>query len=58
MTTNMESMYWKTNKEWYYFDDEADDFKLTEKAPERAIKSYALYNRRGNKDNTNKQKAV
>jgi len=39
-----ESIYWKTNKEWYCFDYEKDEYILTNKAPERAIKSFELYN--------------
>lgn len=29
-----------TNKEWYYFDEEECMYKLTDKAPEKARKSY------------------
>lgn len=32
--------YFMTNKEWYYFDEEAFCYKLTDKATEEAIKSY------------------
>lgn len=38
MTTNMESLFWKTNKEWYRVNKEKDCYELTEKAPERAKK--------------------
>lgn len=42
MTANKESVYWKTNKEWYRINSEGR-YELTEKAPERAIKSFELY---------------
>ena len=42
MTANMESLYWKTNKEWYFIND-SGKFELTENAPERAKKSFELY---------------
>ena len=32
--------YFMTNKEWYYYDESAEDYKLTDKAPPEAIKSY------------------
>jgi hypothetical protein len=43
MTANKERLYWKSNKEWYTIDFEKDDFVLTEKAPERAIRSFELW---------------
>jgi hypothetical protein len=43
MTANKESLYWKTNKEWYRINREKDCFELTEKAPQRAIESFELY---------------
>lgn len=41
MTTNMESVYWMRNEEWYKITEKG--FILTEKAPERARKSFELY---------------
>lgn len=32
--------YFMTNKEWYYFDEEEFCYKLTDKATEKAKKSY------------------
>ena len=32
--------YFMTNEEWFYFDEDEWCYKLTEKAPEKAIKSY------------------
>jgi hypothetical protein len=32
--------YFMTNKEWYYFDEEAFMYKLTDKAPKKAQESY------------------
>lgn len=42
MTADRESKYWKTNKDWYRINANGD-FELTEKAPERARKSFALF---------------
>lgn len=37
----MQSMpYFMQNKEWYYFDEENFCYKLTDKAPPKAIESY------------------
>ena len=44
MTANKESLYWKTNEEWYRINYEKDCYELTEKAPERAIESFKMYN--------------
>ena len=43
MTANKESLFWKTNKEWYRINREKDCYELTEKAPKRARESFALY---------------
>ncbi len=32
--------YFMTNEEWYYHDEKEWKYKLTEKAPEKAIESY------------------
>ncbi len=32
--------YFMTNKEWYYYDEKAEKYKLTTKAPQKAINSY------------------
>lgn len=32
--------YFMTNKDWYYFDEKAFSYKLTEKATEEAKQSY------------------
>ena len=42
MTTNTEVTYWTSNPEWYTYDKEKKMFVLTDKAPERARKSYEL----------------
>lgn len=42
MTSNKESLYWKSNKEWYRINEDGE-FELTELAPERAQKSFELY---------------
>ena len=43
MTANRESLYWHTNKSWYFI-NENDEFELTKDAPERAVKSFELFN--------------
>ena len=43
MTVNKESLFWKTNKEWYRINYEKDCYELTDKAPERAKASFELY---------------
>lgn len=46
MNADTEVMYWSTNEEWYTINKEKDCFELTNKAPERAIKSFELYKER------------
>lgn len=43
LNANREPMYWMSNKEWYRINKEEDSFELTEKAPERAIKSFEMW---------------
>ena len=43
MTANKELIYWRTNSDWYRFNHEKDCFELTDKATERAKKSFELY---------------
>lgn len=43
MTANTEPLYWRTNKEWYRINTEKDCFELTDKAPERAKRSFEMY---------------
>lgn len=35
--------YFMENEEWYYFDFVERKYKLTEKAPQKAIESYKKY---------------
>ena len=35
--------YFIENEEWYYFDEEEEIYKLTDKAPQEAIDSYNEY---------------
>lgn len=37
--------YFFSNKEWYYFDERECCYKLTDKAPKEAIKSYKEFYR-------------
>ena len=32
--------YFMENKEWFYFDGNSFEYKLTEKAPPKAVESY------------------
>lgn len=43
MHANTEIMYWHSNKEWYKINHDKDCYELTDKAPERAIKSFEMY---------------
>lgn len=36
----VEKPYFMKNKSWYYFDEEEFVYKLTDKAPQKAIDSY------------------
>lgn len=38
--------YFMKNSEWYYFDEEEWCYKLTDKAPEKARKSYEEFYRK------------
>lgn len=37
---DLEMPYFMQNKEWYYYDEEEEIYKLTEKASKEAIESY------------------
>lgn len=43
MTADKERLYWHTNKEWWYIGED-NEYHLTDKAPERAVKSFELWN--------------
>lgn len=40
MNANAESLYWRTNKDWFIINHKLDRFELTALAPERARKSF------------------
>jgi hypothetical protein len=42
MTANKELFYWSTDKAWYIFDEKVGKYKLTDKAPSRAKKSFKM----------------
>lgn len=42
MTSSQESVYWKTNKAWYFVNDKGN-YELRKDAPERAKKSFELF---------------
>lgn len=46
------SMLWTKNEEWYRINYEKDCFELTDKAPDKAVKSFELYKKK-NSDNPN-----
>ncbi len=52
MTADKEIMYWSLNDEWYYFDEETGEIKLTDKAPQRAIESFEKW-RKNEKSKSN-----
>lgn len=35
--------YFMENEEWYYYDEQEEIFKLTDKAPEKAKESYRQF---------------
>lgn len=37
---DVEQPYFMQNKDWYYYDEQEEIYKLTDEAPEEAIKSY------------------
>ena len=43
MSKITERPYFMTDPEWYYFDEEEFRYKLTDKAPEKAIRSYGEF---------------
>ena len=43
MSANTELMYWKKDKSWYIINKEKDIYELTDKAPERARKSFEMW---------------
>lgn len=45
MKRNSERLYWMTNNDWYRINKQKDCFELTEVAPERAKRSFAMWNR-------------
>lgn len=45
MNADREPMYWMSNKDWYRINKEKDEFELTDKAPERARRSFEMWNK-------------
>lgn len=43
MNPNVESLYWRTNPDWYTIDENTGWFKLTALATPRAIDSFNMY---------------
>ena len=51
MTGRLEMLYWRTNKNWYEYNEKTEEFYLTDSATKRAKKSYALWNGQQNDNN-------
>jgi len=49
MTANKEILYWYTNEEWYNHEDGTDVYELTDKAPDRAKRSFEMWKERKKK---------
>lgn len=47
----LDSPYFMNNKEWYYWDEKEWKYKLTDKAPKEAIKSYKIFYKEINENN-------
>ncbi len=45
MKRNSERVYWMTNKDWYTVNRVKDCFELTDAAPPRARRSFAMWSR-------------
>ena len=45
MKRNSERLYWMTNENWYRINTQKGCFELTDEAPERAKRSFAMWNR-------------
>jgi len=43
MTSTIEILYWRLDAKWYVYNQENEEFSLTERAPERAVKSFELW---------------
>lgn len=43
MKRNSERVYWMTNEDWYTVNHEKDCFELTDDAPPRARRSFAMW---------------
>lgn len=43
MTNDTLKPYFMKNKKWYYFDEENFCYKLTDRAPRKAIESYRKF---------------
>jgi hypothetical protein len=39
------NIFYLKNKDWYYYDEEEDCHKLTDKAPKEAVISYEAFNK-------------
>lgn len=39
----LEMPYFLNNKEWYYYDEKEEKYKLTDKAPKEAVESYKQF---------------
>ena len=45
MTANRFILYWRSNKDWYIYNEQNDCYELTDKAPDEARKIFEEYKR-------------
>ena len=43
VNADKESTYWASNPAWYRINKETDEFELTDKAPDRARRSFEMW---------------
>lgn len=47
MTANKEILYWRTNEDWYIYDESTGTFSIKDDAPQRAKDSFELWKSKG-----------
>ena len=50
INSDMPVPYFMNNKEWYYYDEKEEIYKLTDKATDKAKESYYEYYRKEDED--------
>lgn len=54
----LQKPYFMKNKEWYYFDEKDFCYKLTDKAPDKAIESYQEFYNKLKKENKDEETTI